>query len=274
MDKHIEIITATRGTRGEQTKNILYKMFSPLENKGYVKMTYIKMKNILATELKGELCLYDGNMNCEHVWPQSFFKKKYPMKSDMNQCFLTNSRLNNHRNSYSFFEFDFKFNDVNKEHIDTSGKPSKKGVNPKTLNPPSENSSNKCNYDRTFEPRDVSKGKIARAIAYFNTMYPEYDISKIIDVQTMLKWHKDDPVDESEQLRTEVVYKHQRNLNPYIVCPELMEIVYPPNTTNQLTIKENIVLLKKQLERFEKLLEYKTFSNGGKISNKKNALFC
>jgi hypothetical protein len=54
----------------------------------------------------------------------------------------------------------------------------------------------------------------------------------------------------------------------------LMEIVYPPNTTNQLTIKENIVLLKKQLERFEKLLEYKTFSNGGKISNKKNALFC
>ena len=205
------------------------------------------MKKILESELPDEKGLYGGNskgeykMNCEHVWPQSFFKGKYPMKSDMNHCFFTNSRLNSHRNSYRFLDIE----SVDAQVIDKTGKKTDVIVGDCSI---------KCNYDRTFEPRDVSKGNVARAIAYFNTMYPDYDMSKVIDTETMIKWHKEDPVSEGERLRTNVIYKHQHNLNPYIVCPELLEIVYKKEITAD-TINHSISLLKDQILKLEQLLE-------------------
>lgn len=247
MEKRIEILNTIRGCGSKRTKKILYDMYSPLVNKDYVKMSYMKMKRVLFTELCDERGLYGGNvvdtntMNCEHVWPQSFFKGKYPMKSDLNHCFLTNSRLNSHRNSYRFFDVE------DGEYMDENGKKLVKGG---TI---SNKCSRKCNYERTFEPRDISKGNIARAVAYFNTMYPEYDMSKIIDVDTMLRWHKEDPVDECEQFRTDVIFKYQRNLNPYIVCPELMEIVYS-DEIRPPTVMESIALLEKQLDKLDSIL--------------------
>ena len=176
------------------------------------------------------------HINCEHIWPQSFFKGRSPMKSDMNHCFASQYKLNTHRSNKKFDDID-----ENGEYLTDNGETIPKETGEETDEETGTDSEEqdeeehetddgelceKSNYNQTFEPRDVSKGNIARAIAYFNVMYPKYDMNKVIDVRTLLEWHHADPVDESEHKRVDVIFKHQHNLNPFIVCPELVSRLY------------------------------------------------
>jgi len=42
----------------------------------------------------------------------------------------------------------------------------------------------------------------------------------------MLKWHREDPVSEKELKRNNAVYAHQKNRNPFIDYPELVEYIW------------------------------------------------
>nr|QOI90544.1 hypothetical protein HWQ62_00413 [Pyramimonas orientalis virus] len=240
-----EKYNASRESRLPNIKKLLYDMFSPLVSCDYVEVSYYEMKKILCRELPNELGLYGGcsietnRMNCEHVWPQSFFHGEYPMKSDMNHCFFTHSKLNSHRSTYKFENLD---HDRNTHYLDSYGNVVER-TNIET------GFSKKSNYDRSFEPLDISKGNIARAIAYFNTMYPIYDISKIIDIPTMIEWHVNDPVDDNEKERVNVVFDVQKNVNPYIVCPELLELIY--KSPKELTIEERVSNLEAEIEKMK-----------------------
>jgi endonuclease I len=244
MNHREYIIQATNGLVGDELKTKLYEMYSPLCNGEYKRFSYKAMRKILYSELlstNGDI--YGGHnlenvpkahINCEHVWPQSFFKGRSPMKSDMNHCFASHYKLNTHRSNKKFDEID----DDEAEYLNQVGEK----VDDECLSTGSDSDledeveeenqidsgelCEKSNYNNTFEPRDVSKGNIARAIAYFNTMYPKYDISKVIDIRTLIDWHHADPVDGGERKRVDVIYEHQRNLNPFIVCPELVARVY------------------------------------------------
>ena len=158
------------------------------------------------------------------------------MKSDMNHCFASQYKLNTHRSNKKFDDID-----ENGEYLTDNGETIPKETGEETDEETGTDSEEqdeeehetddgelceKSNYNQTFEPRDVSKGNIARAIAYFNVMYPKYDMNKVIDVRTLLEWHHADPVDESEHKRVDVIFKHQHNLNPFIVCPELVSRLY------------------------------------------------
>ncbi|MGD9611538.1 MAG: Calx-beta domain-containing protein [Kiritimatiellia bacterium] len=90
--------------------------------------------------------------------------------------------------------------------------------------------------DSTFEPPDASKGDIARILFYMDVRYAgdeenEPDL-KLVDavntygaelgrLSTLLAWHLQDPPDEFERRRNDLIYANwQRNRNPFIDHPE------------------------------------------------------
>jgi hypothetical protein len=100
-----------------------------------------------------------------------------------------------------------------------------------------------------FEPADQYKGDFARSYFYMATAYehyaskwdttkPEnmmqnntYPVLKPWAVQLLLQWHRQDPVSEKERTRVEVVYGIQKNRNPFIDHPEMIEYIWGNRTT-------------------------------------------
>ncbi len=95
----------------------------------------------------------------------------------------------------------------------------------------------------TFEPRDEVKGDVARMMFYMVVRYEGYDGAAGSDLELvvastkndngtmgnlniLLKWHEQDPVDEEEMARNEAIYGYQNNRNPFIDHPELVELIW------------------------------------------------
>ncbi|MBE0655519.1 MAG: endonuclease, partial [Bacteroidales bacterium] len=96
----------------------------------------------------------------------------------------------------------------------------------------------------TFEPRDAVKGDVARMIFYMATRYegengePDLELTENIladsdkspfhgRLSTLLEWNREDPVDDWERNRNEVIYtQFQHNRNPYIDIPDLVEYIW------------------------------------------------
>ena len=57
-----------------------------------------------------------------------------------------------------------------------------------------------------------------------NTYTPEGAIMGKLSV--LLNWHKEDPVDDFERNRNEVIYGYQRNRNPFIDHPEFVHYIF------------------------------------------------
>ncbi|EIT84733.1 Extracellular ribonuclease [Fictibacillus macauensis ZFHKF-1] len=97
-----------------------------------------------------------------------------------------------------------------------------------------ENSEAKGNYadGDSWEPRDAVKGDIARMIFYMAVRYegehgePDLEMNEKVNngkdpfmgkMSVLLKWNEQDPVDDNERHRNEVIYKdYQHNRNPFI----------------------------------------------------------
>ena len=155
-------------------------------------------------------------VNAEHVVPQSFFKSKTPMVSDLNHLFSAPAKLNNVRSNYKFAEFDYSECAQHcKDFECQSGAPSS---NPDAYS---------ClSHSRTWMPRKEDRGRIARAVLYFFTMYDEYDISLVGSAETFKKWNRQYAPDSIEKARNELVNKTQGNRNPYIDDPSLADEVF------------------------------------------------
>lgn len=116
-----------------------------------------------------------------------------------------------------------------------------------------------------FEPRDEVKGDIARALLYMEARYNSTDLDLTLSetiptetskdtgkgslgrLSTLLKWHYQDPVSDEEILRNEVVYKYQKNRNPYIDHPEWVNFAYDTEyatlTANKAKVNEAIAAI-------------------------------
>jgi len=98
----------------------------------------------------------------------------------------------------------------------------------------------------TWEPREAVKGDVARMIFYMATRYEgdngEVDL-EVVDYapsspnhepvhgvfSTLMEWHVEDPVDEWEENRNDIIYEdYQENRNPFIDHPEYVELIYNP----------------------------------------------
>ncbi|MDD5628957.1 MAG: endonuclease, partial [Elusimicrobia bacterium] len=90
-------------------------------------------------------------MNVEHTWPQSFFSKRLPMKSDLHHLMATLIHPNGMRGSMPFGMVQ-----GSGEYHNDGGAKVGQGV---------------------FEPPDAVKGRVARALLYFYTRYYDRNIS-------------------------------------------------------------------------------------------------
>lgn len=86
------------------------------------------------------------------------------------------------------------------------------------------------------------KGDVARGIFYLDVRYnglelvkgyPEGLVGKFGDLDTLLAWHRNDPPDDFEMNRNNVVYDWQQNRNPFIDHPELVDYFWG-NKTNDI----------------------------------------
>jgi endonuclease I len=72
-----------------------------------------------------------------------------------------------------------------------------------------------------FEPPTEQKGNTARALLYFSVRYGmKIDLE---EEQTMKEWSRLDPVDEEERARNERIFDLQKDRNPFVDYPELVE---------------------------------------------------
>jgi len=154
-------------------------------------------------------------INCEHTVPQSFFRKQEPMKSDLHHLFPTYANWNRIRSNFGFTEIDDQTTTQwMRQQASTQEIPAKYEIDEY-----SEFARNK------FEPREIHKGNLARAVFYFFTMYPHQagDISRVANIKTLYQWHLQDPVDDAERKRNEAIAQYQGNRNPYIDKPDLVK---------------------------------------------------
>jgi hypothetical protein len=145
----------------------------------------------------------DGNiLNTEHTWPQSRFTPGFPnemQKSDLHHLFPTDSQMNSTRGNYKFAELS--------------------GATERVKCPTSRFAHTSIGY--RFEPPQEHRGNVARALFYFSS---RYRIHIDNDEEGFLrKWHYEDPVDQAEIARQEMIFEHQGNRNPFIDEPSLVD---------------------------------------------------
>ena len=184
----------------------------------------MRMYNYIDNYNNSIICVYGGYVrswnyggtgtnpspiNAEHTVPQSFFNKSEPMRSDIHHLFPTYSNWNSRRSNYPFA--DIPDSQTTWWMINTSESGSIPSSN---IDAYSEGTSS------NFEPPEAHKGNTARAIFYFYTMYPNYDITRVGDLDLLYQWHQDDPVDATELERNNRIEQYQGNRNPYIDNPE------------------------------------------------------
>lgn len=146
-------------------------------------------------------------LTAEHIFPQSYLKLYKKSKKDMHNIYLTTTEHNYHRSNYKFAEIEnlYIYNITRENLIYISYD----------------------NYKYTkynlFFPNNNSKGKISRSIAYMKYMYPELNLSNVIDYNIMIKWNYLFPPTKYEKLRNKKIHKIQGNLNPFISNYKLLE---------------------------------------------------
>lgn len=131
-----------------------------------------------------------SNWNKEHVWPQS--KLGSASVSDIHNLRAANPGVNSSRGNDAF----------------ANGTGSYKHVS------------------GGFYPGDGDKGDVARIIFYMNIRWGLAIDSQIGNLEMFKAWHFEDPVDDFEIHRNEVLFEAQENRNPFIDHPELVEIIY------------------------------------------------
>ncbi|MBP7562427.1 MAG: endonuclease [Candidatus Cloacimonetes bacterium] len=180
------------------------EMFSSIDNvNGYVECVY-------TGQLVQTSGIPDNNvMNCEHTWPQSMGAEGVA-KSDLNHLFPTNSTANSVRGNLPFGVV------VSGQNWSVGG--SKRGYN--------------AQGTQVFEPRDVHKGDVSRAMFYFSVRYNNPSSPFFNDQEAVLRqWHYQDLVSLKETNRNNAIEEIQNKRNPFIDHPEFVDRLFSIATT-------------------------------------------
>lgn len=146
-------------------------------------------------------------VNCEHTWPQSRFNQHENTNAqltDLHHLYPANSRANSSRGNLIFA-------DVNGGAVNNECTSSHRG---RAIG----------SSETAFEPPDQHKGDVARALFYFSVRYNN-PIGPL-EESFLRRWHWEDPVDQAERDRHEKVYAAQKNRNPFIDSPEMVNLVH------------------------------------------------
>lgn len=200
------------------TSDKVWDIYSYTEEKPPYVFTYIK--NQCGSYKKEGDCY-----NREHSFPQSWWKgdkwqEEPPMKSDLFHIYPTDGKVNGLRANYPY-------------GIVKKGAESKITENGSKLGA----SDLGCYTGTVFEPVDEFKGDLARGYFYLMTRYlprisawqsPVLEKDNLSDCfkKLLLKWNKQDPVSKKEIERNNNIKNIQKNYNPFIEDPSLIEKVW------------------------------------------------
>ena len=87
------------------------------------------------------------------------------------------------------------------------------------------------------------KGDVARMIFYMTVRYegddsePDLELTETLQrksskaplharLSVLLEWHLNDPVDDIERRRSDIIYSYQGNRNPFIDNPEYVGMIW------------------------------------------------
>ncbi|MCM1336507.1 MAG: endonuclease [Candidatus Amulumruptor caecigallinarius] len=164
--------------------------------------------------------------NREHSFPKSWFDDKSPMYSDLYHLYPTDGKVNGQRSNYPFGECSGGTYIASNSRGKALGR-----LGASTF----------AGYSGTvFEPDDQYKGDFARTYFYMAAAYNSkisswsspmlagnsYPAYTTWAVNLLLKWHREDPVDDKELKRNDAVSSYQHNRNPFIDHPELAEHIW------------------------------------------------
>ncbi|MCU0105638.1 endonuclease [Acholeplasma vituli] len=176
--------------------------------------------------------------NKEHVWPQSSYDEASPMVSDLHHLRAAVPTTNSTRgNNY--------FNIISGHTLGTWKY-----------------------FDSRFFPGDVDKGDVARMLLYMAVRYYNDNLRLVKsdfgttarnartlgDIDILLTWHQEDPVDAFEVNRNNVIYGVQNNRNPFIDRPDLFEPVWTYLVSVAQTLQASIQLYEKAIEDYATLM--------------------
>ncbi len=165
-------------------------------------------------------------VNREHSFPKSWFNDAKPMYSDAFHLYPTDGKVNGQRSNFPFGECANGTRLPSNGGVDALGKLG--------------NSTFPGYTGKVFEPDDEYKGDFARSYFYMAACYNEkianwnsdmlagnkYPAFSSWALNLLLKWHRQDPVSKKEIDRNNAVYARQRNRNPFIDHPELVEYIW------------------------------------------------
>ena len=193
----------------------------------------------------------NDDYNREHSWPKSYgFPKdnvnNYPF-TDAHHLFISHDDYNSSRNDKPFDSCSSGCSEKTTVYNNVRGG----GGGESNLN--SDNGT-----ERRWQTWIGRRGDVARALMYMAVRYeggnhasgagePDLiltdDRTLMVSSQTkvnidvaymglksvLLQWHKEDPVDEFEHRRNDVIYGYQGNRNPFIDHPEYVSCVFEGN---------------------------------------------
>ncbi|TNE71240.1 T9SS type A sorting domain-containing protein [bacterium] len=159
---------------------------------------------------------FNKGINAEHTWPQSYYNSESPMVSDLHQLYPAWDVANSTRNNHPFAEID----DNNTATWLYNGTTTSIKPDVSVIDLYAEY------YNSSFEPRESHKGNVARTMFYFWTMYQNEDSVKFNsndnatwfnNMKDMLyEWHKQDPIDQAEIDRSNLIATFQGKQNPFV----------------------------------------------------------
>ena len=188
---------------------------------GYVRDWYSNTTNYVHVKDKAGHYSAEGDCyNREHSVPQSWFGGG-GIKSDIIHVLPTDGYVNNRRSNYPFGE-------VGNIEYKSNNSYSKLG------------SCKTTGYSGTvFEPNDEIKGDIARIYFHMVTCYEvlapawghnvfstAYNGFEKWALDMLMRWSKEDPVDEREIARNNAVFEVQGNRNPFVDYPGLEDYIW------------------------------------------------
>lgn len=159
----------------------------------------------------------DKGINTEHMWPQSQGAGDEPATSDMHILAPARDVVNSARSNAPYGEIPDA--DTDTWYIEDRSQ--------STPPPESERPAwSEVLDSERFEPRHSVKGDVARAALYFVTIYPNRASLSFWEDQreTLLQWHREDPVDATEMRRNLIQASYQNNVaNPYVLDSTLAD---------------------------------------------------
>ena len=119
-------------------------------------------------------------------------------------------------------------------------------------NPTTETTTYGAVTSTSWFPGDEHKGDVARILFYMDVMYDELSLvetaAELLTGETyqlsgakmgllpiLLKWHREDPVDDFELQRNDIISQEQNNRNPFIDKPEYVHLIWEGKTIDELT---------------------------------------